>query len=817
MKDGNLPLASDVEAFWKNIYGTTSKHNENAVWIRQEERKKAHQMVWEPITENNVKQAINKTQNWKAPGPDYIPNFWLKELHAAHKHLAREYNNIIDSCEIPDWLAERKTILLAKNDKTEDPKNYRPITCLNTIYKNMTGIIAEKVTQYVTMNNLLPMEQKGCCRGSRGCKDHLILSKLIMEDCKNFKKSLAMGWIDYKKAFDSVPHSWLLKSAELIGVNDTILDFFRAIIKTWRTKMCLITKGATITTSTITINRGIYQGDSLSPLLFCIALIPLTKRLKNTHTGYKVNNSNETINHLLYMDDLKLIASSKAQLKRLLAVTKSFSEDIRMEFGLEKCAVVSFKKGVIEDMENVILDDQCQIEALEQGALYKYLGVKEGDGVDHEGTKDSLKRDTRRIRKILRTELNARNKFAAIGALAVPVIHYSIGIINWRQEEIKQLDIKTRKLLTMHGALHPKADVSRLYVPRKQGGRGLKQIEATARREIYSLAYYMTHNSHKDYLLQAAMQCDTKQIAYSLSKKALKTAKELRNDEEPEPVIDDLPLPKIIIQKIGSQMIAKWKEKPMHGKLIRDIENLNIDRNISYAWLKNGHLKPETESLLIAAQDQALKTRYIEHRVMKTREDERCRMCKEKSETVTHIMTACPILAQREYIDRHNRVCSLIHYEICRNYNCHLSVQKWYQHKPENVTTNNGKVTILYDHPIRTDRTVTGTNEGGGANRPDIVIRAEKVTYLIDVAIPADTNVIKKEAEKRIKYKSLAIEIQRMWRTKVIIVPVIIGATGYVSQEFKICVEQLPGDHRPEQIQQTAILGTAHILRKVLS
>jgi len=78
-----------------------------------------------------------------------------------------------------------------------------------------------------------------------------------------------------------------------------------------------------------------------------------------------------------------------------------------------------------------------------------------------------------------------------IGSLAVPVLRYSFGIINWHQEELQKLDRKTRKLLTNHGQHHPKADVDRLYVPRKQGGRGLMQLEAAHAVEITKFVDYV--------------------------------------------------------------------------------------------------------------------------------------------------------------------------------------------------------------------------------------------------------------------------------------------------------------------------------------
>ena len=87
---------------------------------------------------------------------------------------------------------------------------------------------------------------------------------------------------------------------------------------------------------------------------------------------------------------------------------------------------------------------------------------------------------------------------------------------------------------------------------------------------------------------------------------------------------------------------------------------------------------------------------------------------------------------------------------------------------------------------------------------------------LMDVAISGDRNVIKKEAEEILKYKDLTIEIQRMWNVKTKVIPVIIGATGTISNSFRKYLSNIPGKHEVKEIQKTAILGTAHILRKVL-
>jgi enolase len=120
------------------------------------------------------------------------------------------------------------------------------------------------------------------------------------------------------------------------------------------------------------------------------------------------------------------------------------------------------------------------------------------------------------------------------------------------------------------------------------------------------------------------------------------------------------------------------------------------------------------------------------------------------------------------------------------------------------------KVTVLWNQQVQTDRTIPN-------NEPDVIIRDNEKgeCVLIDVAIPGDRNVIKKDAQNVLKYEDLIIEIQRMWNVKTKVTPVIIGATGTISESFRKYLSSIPGKHDIKELQKTAILGTAHIRWKV--
>jgi len=110
------------------------------------------------------------------------------------------------------------------------------------------------------------------------------------------------------------------------------------------------------------------------------------------------------------------------------------------------------------------------IKELDPRKAYKYLGIEESFDIQRKNEKEKLKEEyLRRLRLVLGTELSVKIKIQAVGWLAVPVLRCSFGTVNWDQEELQNLDRKKRKLLTIHGQHHPKADVDRLYVPRKQG------------------------------------------------------------------------------------------------------------------------------------------------------------------------------------------------------------------------------------------------------------------------------------------------------------------------------------------------------------
>ena len=125
-----------------------------------------------------------------------------------------------------------------------------------------------------------------------------------------------------------MPHSWIEKCIEKFKTSPVLQNFLSHRTHTWKTKLVLNTVENTLNARDININSGIFQGDYLSHILFCVTLIPLSKLFNNTGCGYKIYDN--TINHPFYIDDLKLFAKNGQQLQGLLNIVKQFSDDTWM-------------------------------------------------------------------------------------------------------------------------------------------------------------------------------------------------------------------------------------------------------------------------------------------------------------------------------------------------------------------------------------------------------------------------------------------------------------------------------------------------------
>ena len=137
-----------------------------------------------------------------------------------------------------------------------------------------------------------------------------------------------------------VPHSWIINCLKMYKISHEVINFIEKTMKTWRVEL---TAGRRLAETKI--QRCIFPGDALSPLLFIIVMMPLNHILRKYTAGYKLSRSQEKINHLVYIDEIKLLAKNEKELETLIHAVRIYTQDLRMEFGIEKCVMLVMKRG----------------------------------------------------------------------------------------------------------------------------------------------------------------------------------------------------------------------------------------------------------------------------------------------------------------------------------------------------------------------------------------------------------------------------------------------------------------------------------------
>ena len=222
--------------------------------------------------------------------------FWLKRFNSQHQRLTEELNENIQSISIPSWLLKSRTVLIQKDPaKGNNVRNYHPKASLNLLWEFKTGIIADKLYQHLQNENLLLEEQKGCRHASKGTKNQLLINKAFIRNFKRRKTNLNTDCVGFRKVYAIVLYAWKIKALKLIGhLSPNIIALLKSTMVDLKTKS--ISEDNNL--GEVNINRGIFQGDPSSLLLFIVSMIPLTVALRRMKQGYSFEKGKSNLNHL---------------------------------------------------------------------------------------------------------------------------------------------------------------------------------------------------------------------------------------------------------------------------------------------------------------------------------------------------------------------------------------------------------------------------------------------------------------------------------------------------------------------------------------
>ena len=318
----------------------------------------------------SIEEMFNATyilKSNKATGYDSISNEMIKCLIETYPIiLVKLFNNILrTNVKIKEW--ETSIIIpIHKSGTKTDPSNYRGISVMSCLGKLFTSILNLRLKKYENEKNILCDEQLGFREGNRTSDALITLYSLIRQYCHKNGRKIYSCFVDFKKAFDSIPRDLLLEKLLKLGVNG---KFFNAVKSMYNNDYCCVRVGEKLT-NTFLANQGVKQGCILSPLLFNIFLSDLPKIFSSPDCQpVKLSNA-QPVSCLIWADDVVLLSESNNGIQEMISKLAKYASINGLEINIEKTKAMIFNKSGRFSRTTYKINNQF----IHTTNFYKYLG-----------------------------------------------------------------------------------------------------------------------------------------------------------------------------------------------------------------------------------------------------------------------------------------------------------------------------------------------------------------------------------------------------------------------------------------------------------
>ena len=448
------------EADYEYFLGESNEHNTLSP--------ESKAMLDSDVTKDEIIKSLRKMKNHKSPGPDgVIVEFYKLYWDIVGEDLHEVFISGLENEQLAYSQYLATLVLLYKKGPRPDIKNWRPISLLNTDYKLLSKVFAERIKK--VLHKIINPEQRGCVPG-RYIGENIRLIDDILYHIENESPESIILQLDQEKAFDRVEWSWLFSVLEYFGFGDRFINFLKTLYKD--AKVSIMTNG--YQSEYFQMSRGIRQGDALSALLYVIQLEPLVDKIRKSPLieGVTLNlkNLNEihTEKGCQYVDDSNTFLKNKESIPNYFSIIQRYEKVSGSKVNIDKTVCLA----VNESLENL----PCSLEP--NVGPEKVLGVPLGK--NRENTDDFWNDKIKKLETTLNLwklrGLSFEGKTLIIRSLAVSKIAYAMEMITMKEEHIKKVIQILFNFLWSGKNYKIKREIC--YLPRAMGGLNMINLRA---------------------------------------------------------------------------------------------------------------------------------------------------------------------------------------------------------------------------------------------------------------------------------------------------------------------------------------------------
>ena len=366
----NQEVNINVE-FEEHVSDFTADHDTHCrVCSGQEDGSEEVNLVNSPITLEEIVQCIKSMANGKSCGIDGIVVEMLKaSIDITGPYLRHLYNNILASGKFPKQWCKAVLVPIHKKGSMSDPNNYRGIALLSVLGKVFTKVINKRLVNWAESANLQKEEQAGFRKGYSTVDNMFTLQSLVQKYCSRAGGRFYVLFVDFSKAFDTIPHSLLFYQLMTKGLHGNVLKVLRSMYSSLQS--CVRTPQGL--TDFFECSRGTRQGCMLSPFLFSLYVGEIVTMLEEADCkGVFINDDIPNLTSLLFADDLAVCADTVGRLQKMIDVIAKLCDRWGLSVNMNKSKVMVFRNG-----GPLRLNEKWFFNGIPLGVVsaYKYLGA----------------------------------------------------------------------------------------------------------------------------------------------------------------------------------------------------------------------------------------------------------------------------------------------------------------------------------------------------------------------------------------------------------------------------------------------------------